>query len=76
MNRLREVREAQGIRKSEMARRLSIHRSEYGRIEERIDQGIRGTTPELADQIAKEFGNAVTRDQILFPKDYMEQKAS
>jgi hypothetical protein len=39
----------------------------------RIENGIRRTRPELAERIAKFFDNAVTRDQILFPADYVEQ---
>lgn len=50
----------------EAAKRCDINKGNYYRIE--MDQV--GVGPELADRIAKVFGNLVTRDQILFPKDY------
>jgi len=44
-----------------------INKGNYYRIE--MDQI--GVGPDLADRIAKVFGNLVTRDQILFPKEYL-----
>jgi transcriptional regulator with XRE-family HTH domain len=77
MDLLRKARMSRGLKKSQVANLLGIHRSEYGRIEERLDKDQRGASPELADRIAREFHNAITRDQILFPKDYASlQKAS
>lgn len=38
----------------------------------RVENGKRRPSPELANRLAKYFGNAVTRDQILFPEDYAE----
>lgn len=42
----------------------------------RIENASRKASPELADRIAKFLDNAVTRDQILFPKDYVSQDVS
>jgi DNA-binding XRE family transcriptional regulator len=36
----------------------------------RLENGRMRASPDLANRIAKFFGNAVTRDQILFPEDY------
>jgi transcriptional regulator with XRE-family HTH domain len=38
----------------------------------RIENGRKRPSPDLANRIAKYFGNAVTRDQILFPEDYAD----
>jgi transcriptional regulator with XRE-family HTH domain len=40
----------------------------------RIENGTRRSSPELADRLAKFFDNAITRDQILFPEDYVESE--
>lgn len=36
----------------------------------RIENGRKRPSPDLANRLAKFFDNAVTRDQILFPEDY------
>jgi transcriptional regulator with XRE-family HTH domain len=36
----------------------------------RIENGRYRPSPDLANRIAKFLGNAVTRDQLLFPEDY------
>ena len=42
----------------------------------RVASGMRNSSPELADSLARFLGNAITRDQILFPKDYPEPVTS
>jgi len=46
----------------------------------RIENGRMRASPPLANKIAQFFDQAVTRDQVLFPEDYVtqvtEQKAS
>jgi transcriptional regulator with XRE-family HTH domain len=77
MNYLRQARELRGMTKAEAARLVGVDRGEYCRIEARLDREDRGAGATRADRIAKAFGNTVTRDQILFPKDYVGlQKAS
>lgn len=71
MNPLQKARESLNLRKSEAAKRVGMDRASYGRVEEKMEKGISGTTPERADQIAKAMQNLVTRDMILFPKDYV-----
>jgi transcriptional regulator with XRE-family HTH domain len=65
---LKKHREKQGLTSREVAVALQIEPSHYRRVE------IGEATPsaKLANSIAKHFGNAVTRDQILFPADYEE----
>lgn len=63
---LERARLAKGVSKSEVARNCCIDKGHYGRIE----TGERIPSAEVANAIAKYFGNAVTRDQVLFPKDY------
>jgi len=47
---------------------VGVNQSQYSRVE----SGKRRASPELANRIAKYFGNAVTRDQVLYPEDYEE----
>jgi len=42
----------------------------------RIEQGQCGASPELADRIAKFFGNGIAREQILYPAETTMQVAS
>jgi DNA-binding XRE family transcriptional regulator len=76
MTPLERARTARKITKSEAARLCGIDRAHYGRIE--AQQSV--PSLKVANDIAKAFGNAVTRDQILFPEDYaqseQQQKAS
>jgi len=71
---LRTIRVASGQTQGDVCRALAMDQGQYSRIE----RGVSTPSPELADRMAKHFGNAVTRDQILFPYDYMapEAKAS
>jgi transcriptional regulator with XRE-family HTH domain len=61
-------REKQNLVSREVALALKITPSHYRRIE----IGETRASPAVANRIAKYFGNAVTRDQILFPEDYVE----
>jgi transcriptional regulator with XRE-family HTH domain len=40
----------------------------------RIENGKKRPSPELANRLAQHFENTVTRDQILFPEDYPEPR--
>lgn len=70
MNPLTKARKDRGLSTREAAKVFNMNRGNYWRIENRMDRGICGAMPEIADRIAKYFGNSVTRDQILFPRDY------
>jgi transcriptional regulator with XRE-family HTH domain len=63
---LRNAREKRGVTTYQVAAAVGVNQSQYSRVE----NGRRRPSPELANRIAKYFGNAVTRDQILFPEDY------
>ena len=65
---LKTYREKQKLVSRHVALQLGITPSHYRRVE----IGETPASPELANKIAKHFGNAVTRDQILFPEDYAE----
>lgn len=65
---LKQHREGRNLTSREVALALDITPSHYRRIE--IAEV--SASPATADRIAKYFGNAVTRDQILFPEDYQE----
>jgi transcriptional regulator with XRE-family HTH domain len=69
---LRKAREKKGESTYVVAAAVAVNQSQYSRVE----NGKRRPSPELADRIAKYFGNAITRDQILFPEDYPEQAPS
>ena len=66
MTPLYRARIARGMTKSEAARLCGIDRAHYGRIEAQENM----PSLKLANSIAMAFGNAVTRDQLLFPDDY------
>lgn len=59
-------REKLGQSQRQVAVALGIDPSHYRRVE----IGETAASPELANRIAKYFGNAITRDQILYPEDY------
>lgn len=42
----------------------------------RVENGRKRPSPDLANRIAKYFNGAITRDQILFPEDYAEKRAT
>lgn len=67
---LKSERKKRNIPIREIALALRVQVSTINRIE----NGKAHPSPELANRIAKYFGNAVTRDQILFPEDYTEQQ--
>jgi DNA-binding XRE family transcriptional regulator len=58
-----------GVTADGLARAVGVNQSTIARIE----NGKKRPSPELANRIALHFGNAITRDQILFPEDYMEK---
>lgn len=62
------VRSKRGHSTREVAEAVGVNQSQYSRVE----SGKRRPSPDLANRIAKHFGNEVTRDQILFPEDYLE----
>lgn len=70
MTPLRAHRESQKLVSRHVALALGITPSHYRRIE--IAEVT--ASPHVANQIAKYFGNAVTRDQILYPEDYPQPK--
>lgn len=70
MNPLTKARKERGLSCEKVAKALNINKGNYWRIENQMERGVCGASPEMADRIAKHFGNSVTRDQILFPKDY------
>jgi transcriptional regulator with XRE-family HTH domain len=63
---LQAHREKLGQVQRHVAVALGIDPSHYRRVELALVQA----SPELANRIAKYFGNAITRDQILYPEDY------
>jgi transcriptional regulator with XRE-family HTH domain len=66
---LRKARQKTGESTYTVAAAVCVNQSQYSRVE----SGKRRPSPDLADRIAKYFGNAVTRDQILFPEDYLAE---
>lgn len=66
---LRAARLKRGLSTAQLAIAVSVSSPTINRIE----NSTMRASPELADRIAKYFNNAVTRDQILFPEDYIEQ---
>jgi transcriptional regulator with XRE-family HTH domain len=65
---LRAAREARGLTTYAVADAVGVNQSQYTRVENARSKA----SPELANRLAKFFGNVVTRDQILFPEDYAE----
>ncbi len=65
---LRSAREQIDLSTRQIAAAVGISQSQYCRVE----NGKRKPSPDLANRLAQYFGNAVTRDQILFPEDYMK----
>ena len=68
---LKACREKRKLVSRHVAIELGITPSHYRRIE----IGETAASPELANRIAKYFGNEVTRDQILYPEDYTDTGA-
>jgi transcriptional regulator with XRE-family HTH domain len=67
---LRAERTKRGISTAQLAIAVGVSSPTINRIENRKMRA----SPELAERIAKFFDNAVTRDQILFPADYVESE--
>jgi transcriptional regulator with XRE-family HTH domain len=59
-------RKSAEVLQEEIALALGIDQTHFSRIE----RGLQTPSPQLAKRIAEYFGNAVTRDQILFPEEY------
>lgn len=66
---LQKAREARGLTFQALADAVGLDHSTLVKIEQRLH----GTRPSNADRLAKFLGNGLTRDQILFPNDYMDQ---
>lgn len=65
---LKAHREGNKMTSRQVALDLGITPSHYRRVE----IGETAASPELANRLAKYFGNAITRDQILYPQDYVD----
>jgi transcriptional regulator with XRE-family HTH domain len=68
---LKTHREKLKLTSRSVALELGITPSHYRRVE----IGETAASPELANRLAKHFGNAITRDQILYPEDYTDAAA-
>jgi len=64
---LRAERQKRGISTNTVAIAVGVQAPTVNRIE----NGKMVPSPDLANRLAKYFDNAVTRDQILFPEDYV-----
>lgn len=64
---LQKAREKLAVSTYVVAAAVGVNQSQYYRVE----SGQRRASPDLARRIEKYFGNAVTRDQILFPEEYI-----
>jgi len=65
---LKAARIKKGWSMTKAARECRVDKGQFYRLE--TTAGVGGCSPEVADRIAKVFGNLVTRDQILFSADY------
>lgn len=68
---LRLARERRKMTQREVASAVGIERSHYTRIES-ADHGVSAA---VAKRLAEFFGAPLTRDQILFPEDYLDRRA-
>jgi DNA-binding XRE family transcriptional regulator len=69
---LKKVRVEADIPTETLARAVGVRSQTINRIENAKSKA----SLDLANRIAKYFGNVITRDQILYPEDYMSRKAS
>jgi transcriptional regulator with XRE-family HTH domain len=65
---LHTLRKSKNIPGRRVAIAVGLEPSHYRRIE----IGEANASPDAANRIAQYFKNAVTRDQILFPEDYIQ----
>lgn len=65
---LRRERERMGLSTVTVADALGVSQSTITRIE----NGILQPRPDLATRIATYFDQRITRDQVIFPRDYPE----
>jgi len=70
---LKRAREEKGWTQREAASRVGKNGMDHGHFH-RIETGEVRPHPRLAKEISLAFGNAVTRDQLLFPEDYMTEE--
>ena len=63
---LKAIRTARKLACADLAQAVGVRQPTINRIE----NGRCNASLELADRIAKYFKNAITRDQILYPRDY------
>ena len=68
MTPLHRERIRRGLTKAKMAELCGVDRAAYGRYEDATHR----PSLETASNIAKRLGNAVTRDQLLYPEEYTE----
>ncbi len=64
---LKLARERRKMIQRDVALAVGIVRSHYGRVE----AGLVGASPELAKRLCDFFGAPLTRDQILYPEEYI-----
>ena len=64
---LKRMREEKGLSAEAVAVAVGVSQAAVSRVE----NGKAKASPALADRLAKYFGNAMTRDQILYPEDYV-----
>jgi transcriptional regulator with XRE-family HTH domain len=64
---LKRLREDRGISAEAVAVAVGVSQAAVSRVE----NGKAQASPRLADRLARYFGNAITRDQILYPEDYV-----
>ena len=71
MTPLKRERLKRGITTWALAQEVGVHSPTINRLENAKAQA----SPALAARLARFFGNAITRDQILFPEDYPQEAA-
>jgi len=68
---LRKTREKVGVTTIAVAAAVGVDQSQYTRVE----NGTRRASPSLAQRLSAYFKGQVTRDQILFPEEYVSAAA-
>jgi transcriptional regulator with XRE-family HTH domain len=66
--RLRKARLKRGETTYEVAAKVGVSQAQYHRVE----TGMSGASRELAERLARHFGDAVTEMEILYPERYVE----
>lgn len=68
---LKRAREKKGMSAEELALEVGVSQAAISRVE----NGKAQASPRLADRLEKYFGREITRDQILYPEDYIDAGA-